>query len=113
MFVFGGWAWTKRAAKRQPAANPLLTILVPAMLDDTHRAAMRAPSRLGKIDNLLADQRLQRPARHGFARQPFDPHTLFGLYRTRFFGHQAALCGLLRGDRCGHPVPPGLGGASV
>src|SRR5512144_419420 len=35
------------------------------------------------------------------------------LYRTRFFGHKAALCGLLRGDRCGHPVPPGLGGASV
>src|SRR5512143_3236228 len=82
MFVFGGWAWTKRAAKRQPAAKPLLTILVPAMLDDTHRAAMRAPSRLGKIDNLLADQRLQRPARHGFARQPFDPHTLFGRHRA-------------------------------
>src|SRR5512147_851945 len=32
---------------------------------------------------------------------------------TRFFGHKAALCGLVRGDGCGHPVPPGLGGASV
>ena len=35
------------------------------------------------------------------------------MYRTRFFGHKTALCGLLRGRRCGHPVPPGLGGASV
>ena len=35
------------------------------------------------------------------------------VYRTRFFGHKAALCGLLRGDRCGHPVPPCFGGASV
>lgn len=35
------------------------------------------------------------------------------LYRTRFFGHKAALGGLLRGDGCGHPLPPGLGRALV
>ena len=35
------------------------------------------------------------------------------LYRNRFFGHKAALCGLVRGDGCGHPVPPCFGGASV
>src|SRR5512132_4687480 len=36
-----------------------------------------------------------------------------GSYRTRFFGHKAALGGLVRCDRCGHPVPPCFGGASV
>src|SRR5512132_3445274 len=35
------------------------------------------------------------------------------VYRARFFGHKAALCGLVRGDGCGHPVPPCFGGASV
>src|SRR5512132_1443423 len=35
------------------------------------------------------------------------------VYRVRFFGHKAALCGLVRGDGCGHPVPPCFGGASV
>src|SRR5512144_2898756 len=35
------------------------------------------------------------------------------LYRARFFGHKAALCGRLRGDCCGHPVPPCFGGTSV
>jgi hydroxybutyrate-dimer hydrolase len=35
------------------------------------------------------------------------------MYRARFFGHKAALCGLVRGDGCGHPVPPCFGGASV
>jgi excisionase family DNA binding protein len=35
------------------------------------------------------------------------------MYRTRFFGHKATLGGLLRGEGCGHPVPPCFGGASV
>src|SRR5512147_11604 len=34
------------------------------------------------------------------------------MYCTRFFG-QTALCSLVGCDCCGHPVPPGLGGASV
>ena len=35
------------------------------------------------------------------------------MYRTRFFGHKTALCSLVGCDCCGHPVPPGLGRASV
>src|SRR5512134_817709 len=35
------------------------------------------------------------------------------LYRTRFFGHNTALGSLVGCDCCGHPVPPGLGRASV
>src|SRR5512144_202908 len=35
------------------------------------------------------------------------------VYCTRFFGHEAALCGLVGCDCCGHPVPPCFGRASV
>src|SRR5512144_2058639 len=35
------------------------------------------------------------------------------MYCTRFFGHKAALCGLVGCDCCGHPVPPCFGRASV
>ena len=35
------------------------------------------------------------------------------LYCPRFFGHKAALCGLVGCDRCGHPVPACFGGASI
>src|SRR5512144_2893511 len=37
----------------------------------------------------------------------------FLVYCTRFFGHKAALCGLVGCDCCGHPVPPCFGRASV
>src|SRR6266545_1602098 len=35
------------------------------------------------------------------------------LYRARFLGHKTALCGLMRGDDGGHPIPPCFGGTSV
>src|SRR3954465_15014071 len=37
------------AAQRWTTAKPLLASVVQAVLDDTHRAAMRAPARGGKI----------------------------------------------------------------
>src|SRR6266511_3779131 len=35
------------------------------------------------------------------------------MYRARFLGHKTALCGLMRGDDGGHPIPPCFGGTSV
>jgi len=69
------------AAQRRTTAKPLLASVVQAVLDDTHRAAMRAPARAGKIDDLFPDQRFQRLARRGRPRQPFNPHALFGRHR--------------------------------
>src|SRR5512132_3635587 len=54
-------------------------------------------------------------AEHVREREVEHLHAKIGqlMYRARFFGHNAALCGLVRGDGCGHPVPPCFGGASV